>query len=52
MNIMKSRDGIANKKLPLFFNGAVDFFKEMPRTDNIDGMNRVFEYVNQLNRTN
>ena len=52
MNIMKSRDGIANKKLPLFFNGAVDFFKEMPRTDNIDGMNRVFEYVNQLNRVN
>ena len=52
MNIMKSRDGIANKKLPLFFNGAVDFFKEMPRTDNIDGMNRVFEYVNQLNRIN
>ena len=52
MNIMKSRDGIANKKLPLFFNGAVDFFKEMPRTDNIDGMNRVFAYVNQLNRTN
>lgn len=52
MNIMKSRDGIANKKLPLFFNGAVDFFKEMPRTDNIDGMNRVFAYVNQLNRIN
>ena len=52
MNIMKSRDGIANKKLPLFFNGAVDFFKEMPKTDNIDGMNRVFEYVNQLNRVN
>lgn len=52
MNIMKSRDGIANKKLPLFFNGAVDFFREMPRTDNIDGMNRVFAYVNQLNRTN
>ena len=52
MNIMKSRDGIANKKLPLFFNGAVDFFKEMPRTDNMDGMNRVFEYVNQLNRIN
>lgn len=52
LNIMKSRDGIANKKLPLFFNGAVDFFKELPRTDNIDGMNRVFEYVNQLNRVN
>lgn len=50
MNIMKSRDGIANKKLPLFFNGAVDFFKELPKSDNIEDMNRVYEYINQLNR--
>ena len=50
MNIMKSRDGIANKKLPLFFNGAVDFFKELPRLDDVVGMRRVYEYMNQLNR--
>ena len=50
MNIMKSRDGIANKKLPLFFNGAVDFFKELPRLDDVVGMRRVYEYINQLNR--
>ena len=50
LNIMKSRDGIANKKLPLFFNGAVDFFKELPKSDDIEGMNRVYEYINQLNR--
>lgn len=50
MNIMKSRDGIANKKLPLFFNGAVDFFKELPKSDDMDGIRKVYEYINQLNR--
>ena len=50
MNIMKSRDGIANKKLPLFFNGAVDFFKELPKSDNMEDMERVYEHINQLNR--
>ena len=52
MNIMKSRDGVANKKLPLFFNGAVDFFKELPKFDDVIGMRRVYEYINQLNREN
>ena len=50
LKIMKSRDGIADKKLPLFFNGAVDFFKELPKSDDIEGMNRVYEHINQLNR--
>ena len=50
MNIMKSRDGIANKKLPLFFNGAVDFFKELPKSDNMEDIERVYEHINQLNR--
>lgn len=52
MNIMKSRDGIANKKLPLFFNGAVDFFKELPKVDELEKMRLVYEYINQLNREN
>lgn len=50
MSILKDRDGIANKKLPLFFNGAVDFFKELPRIENTEGLARVYEYVNELNR--
>ncbi len=50
MSILKDRDGVANKKLPLFFDGAVDFFKELPRADDIEGMRRVYEYANQLNQ--
>lgn len=50
MTILKDRDGVSNRKLPLFFNGAVDFFKELPRADDAEGIRRVYEYVNQLNR--
>lgn len=50
MSILKDRDGTANKKIPLFFNGAVDFFKELPKSDDLEGMRRVQEYINQLNR--
>jgi len=52
MSILKDRDGVSNKKLPLFFNGAVDFFKEMPKIDDAEGMRKVYEYVNQLNEVN
>lgn len=49
MSILKDRDGTSNKKLPLFFNGAVDFFKELPRIDDAEGIRRVYEYTNNLN---
>ncbi len=49
LSILKDRDGIANKKLPLFFDGAVDFFKELPPPDDFEGMRRVHEYLQQLN---
>lgn len=48
MSILKDRDGIANMKLPLFFNGASDYFKELPRSDDVEGMRSVYEYVNSL----
>lgn len=51
MTILKDRDGISNKKLPLFFNGAADFFKELPRSDDAEGIQRVYAYMNELNRT-
>lgn len=50
LSILKDRDGIANKKLPLFFNGAVDYFTELPKTDESEKMKKVYEYVNNLNK--
>lgn len=51
MSILKDRDGIANKKLPLFFNGAIDFFKELPRPDDKENMLKVIDYINNIRKT-
>jgi hypothetical protein len=50
LSILKDREGIADKKVPLFFNGAVDFFKELPVLTDTAGLNRVHAYVQELNR--
>jgi hypothetical protein len=49
LKILKDRDGVADKKLPLFFNGAVDFFEELPKADNALELKKVYEYINKLN---
>jgi len=48
MKILKDRDGIANKQVPLFFNGAVDFFKELPRPDDNVNMRKVYQYIKKI----
>lgn len=50
MTILKDRDGIPNMKLPLFFNGAVDFFKELPRVSDINGIRNVYSFINNLRK--
>jgi len=48
MSILKDRDGISNKKLPLFFNGAIDYFKELPKSDDKEGMKKVVSYISNI----
>lgn len=50
LSILKDREGVADKKVPLFFNGAVDFFKELPRNDDTASLAIVHAHVAQLNR--
>lgn len=50
LSILKNRDGVANIKVPLFFNGASDFFKELPRLENIVEMDKMYKYVSELKR--
>lgn len=50
LSILKDREGIADKKVPLFFNGAVDFFKELPKNDDTASLAIVHAHVAQLNR--
>lgn len=48
ITILKDRDGVANKKLSLFFNGATDFFKELPHPEEEEQIQRVYEYISRL----
>lgn len=50
LSILKDRDGEANKKVPLFFNGAIDLFRELPKLDNPQGMRGLKEHIIELNK--
>lgn len=46
--LMKSRDGEADVQVPFYFDGATDFFKEMPRVDDKEKLNRMYQSVLQI----
>lgn len=46
--ILKSRDGESNVRTPLFFDGATNYFKEMPRVENSNEVEKVYQYVQNL----
>ena len=49
MEIIEDRDYGANGRIcPLFFNGAVSTFHELPRADNTDELNKIYRYINTL----
>lgn len=48
LTILKDRDGPSNNKVPLFFNGAVEFFKELPKPDDAVGMTKVYKYLQEI----
>lgn len=50
LSLLKQRDDRANVKLPLFFQGESDYFNEMPRIDEKDKLNKVYEYAKTLKR--
>ena len=47
LEVLASREGGGGIISPLYFDGAVNFFKELPRPDNIKGIQQVYEYMNE-----
>ena len=46
MEVIEDRDYGANGNIcPLFFDGAVSYFKELPRPDDYNGMQKVYEVL-------
>lgn len=51
MEIIDDRDYGANNNIcPLFFNGASSFWAELPKPDDIQGMNAVYAYIDSLEK--
>ena len=50
LKILKNRDGLSgyNMRVPLFFNGASDYFKELPLPNDFSNLQKVYAYVESL----
>lgn len=45
LQVILNRDGDSNTICPLLFEGAVDYFKELPLPSDVAGMNLVYKYL-------
>ena len=49
--MIEDRDyGAGGQICPLFFNGAVSTFNELPRPDDKEGLQQVYNYIESLKR--
>ena len=48
LKILKSRDGISDVQVPLFFNGASDVFKECPKIEDEVNLGKMYSYIEKL----
>lgn len=51
LKIYVNRDGEMGGVCPLFFDGAVCQFGELPRPDNKEGLAKVYEHINKIRST-
>lgn len=47
LEVLASREGGAGIISPLYFDGAVNFFKELPLPDNTKGLEQVYNFMNK-----
>ena len=50
LELIANRSGEANKMVPLFFDGAVNYFGPMPLPDEQDKLERVYKHIEDINR--
>lgn len=52
LEVVINRNGIANGICPLFFDGAVCSFNELPLPNDTESLNRVYQYIDRLKGKN
>ena len=50
LEIVLARKGKANGLCPLYFNGAINQYEELPKPNETDKLNKVYTYINSLNQ--
>ena len=50
MEIIISRDGGAGTICPLYFDGAVTYFKELPRSDDKESMEKAYNFLKNIKK--
>jgi len=50
IEIMASRDGGANSVFPLYFDGAVNYFSELPLPKDKEGILKVYNYIDKIRK--
>jgi len=50
LEIITARDGGAGTICPLYFNGAVNYFKELPKPENKAGIEQVYNFMKNIKK--
>lgn len=50
LEIMSSRDGGGGTICPLYFDGAVNYFKELPKSSDYENMESVYKFINNIRK--
>ena len=48
LEILGGREGGAGTVCPLYFDGAVNFFKELPHSSDTEGLKKAYRFVNSI----
>lgn len=49
LEVVLARKGKANGLCPLYFNGAINEYKELPRPDDVENITKVYQYIKNNN---
>lgn len=51
LTIVLNREGTSNDSIGLYFDGMCNYFKELPKPNNFDAMNKVYKYIENKDST-
>lgn len=52
LEVLVNRDGAMGGICPLYFDGATCYFEELPKPNDVEGINKIYRQLNQINSTN